>query len=122
MTDISFSLTPLAILLVFYLYMLTRFKYVRRPMFYLWGAIAVAVGMSLVALLAPWVDPRDWLYDVLRCVSGVASVVAFACMVLACYGGELPEQIPQGRRSESMDEDELPEYLEEASQMQQRDG
>jgi hypothetical protein len=121
MTEIQFMLTPLAILLVFYLYMLTRFKYVRRPMFYLWGAVAVAAGMAVGALLGPWVEPGDVLYDVLQSVGGVAGVVAFACMVLACYGGQLPESIPQGRRTESMDEDELPEYLEEASQVQQRD-
>jgi hypothetical protein len=120
MQFITLSLTPLVIIMVFYLYMLTRFKYVRRPMFFLWGAIFVAGGLALAALLLPWSE-QGFLADVAEFGTGIGAVLGFACMVLACYGGQLPEEIPQARRTESIDEDELPEYLEEASQMQQRD-
>ncbi len=121
MPFVTLQLTPLAILMVFYLYMLTRFKYVRRPMFFLWGAVAVAAGMALMGLILPWVSGEGFLTDVVKFGTSIAAVIAFACMVLACYGGQLPERVPQARRTESIDEDELPEYLEEASQMQQRD-
>ncbi|NBB95138.1 MAG: hypothetical protein GVY16_05295 [Planctomycetes bacterium] len=120
MPFVTLQLTPLIIIMAFYLYMLTRFKYVRRPMFFLWGAVFVAAGLVLAALILPWRD-TGFLADVVKFGMGIGSVLGFACMVLACYGGQLPERISQGRRTESMDEDELPEYLEEASQMQQRD-
>jgi len=73
------------VLMVFYLYLLVRWQYVRRPLCYLLGMAGWAVvflGWLLGAASAPDV--------VMRLLSVIGAFVVFTCAVGACFGARLP--------------------------------
>jgi hypothetical protein len=76
------------VLLAFYLYLLVRWQYVRRPMWYLVGvASQVAFGILCGIFVAANLPRVALMFAILD------SSIAFAAIVLACYGAELPVKL-----------------------------
>ena len=78
-----------SILLVFYLYLLARWERVKRPMLYLLGAAGLAFGMAGGFFLV-----SGSTITVARVFGVIGTLVAFAGVVGACFGGELPVKLP----------------------------
>jgi len=88
---ISFSLSAVGILLVFYLYLLARPAGIKRSALFLIGAGGIV--MALVGgFFAIWA-PRMWANVLVGLFSTIGSLVAFGGAFLACYGGKLPLEI-----------------------------
>lgn len=79
MFDVTTTVT--AILLVFYLYLLARWQYVKRPWMYLLGAAGIAL-----AILGGFFGAGT----ATRIVDTLGALIAFTGVVGACYGGKLP--------------------------------
>lgn len=101
---------PLIVLMIFFLALLWRWDKVRRPLFFMWGCVAIALGILLLGLLEP-LSTRRWA-NILWHVSGtVFAVFAFACAILTCFGASLPGKIP-GVDEETEVKKENPDELE----------
>ena len=72
-----------AILLIFYLYLLVRWQYVRRPWCYLMGAGCMAVYM-IVMLIGLGSQTVMFVLQVIFLTG------AFKGAVVACYGAQIP--------------------------------
>ena len=79
---------PTVILLVFYLYLLVRWQYVKRPLLFLLGSAGV-----LFALVGGFFN-FEATVSVLKIFHTIGSIVAFAAGVGACYGAALPVNLP----------------------------
>ena len=77
------------ILLVFYVYLLARWQYVRRPMFYLLGVAGLLFGM-----LGGFFGTSETGAALARIFGTVGTMVAFAAVVGACFGAQLPVNLP----------------------------
>ena len=75
------------IMMVFYLYLLARWQHVRRPFLYLLGSAGLLVGMmgSFFSRFLP---------AFAQIVGTIGVMVSFAAAVGACYGAELPINLP----------------------------
>ena len=91
--DMQLTFHPLIVLMTFFLALLWRWDKVRRPLFFMWGCVAVAAGILLYGLLAP-LATRQWVYTLWHISGAVFAVFAFTCAVLTCFGAPLPGNIP----------------------------
>ncbi|MFP4105664.1 MAG: hypothetical protein ACLFVU_06165 [Phycisphaerae bacterium] len=89
----------LSILLVFYLFVSFRFSVVRRPLFYMIGALMLAAGLAICIFFAAWV-PRTWARVLVSIVGAVSVLASLACAVLSTYTGKLPETCEKTGRTE----------------------
>lgn len=87
----NLGLSATAILLVFYLYLLVRWHYVRRPMLYLIGAAGV-----LFAMLGGFCAVSSVTAGVSWIFSTIGGMAAFVCAIGTCYGEKLPVNLPAG--------------------------
>ena len=85
------ELDPTVVVLVFYLYLLARWQYVKRPLLYLLGAAGIVFGMCGGFFM--FADSAG-----VKTVGGVfmviGTIVAFVGAIGACFGGELPVKMP----------------------------
>ncbi len=79
---------PLAILLVFYLYLLVRFQHVKRP-----GLFLIGVAGLALAFVSNFFLVHHSVAVVAHVLFSVSALVAFVGAVGACFGGELPGQL-----------------------------
>ena len=77
------------ILLVFYLYLLARFDLVKRPAFFLIGALGLLVAFA-ARFFAVGGNPGHDIYVVVRILDSAGAAAAFLMAVVACFGGKLP--------------------------------
>ena len=83
MPDFAFS--SLVILLVFYLYLLARWQYVKRPFFFLIGAAGI-----LFAMCGAFFTLGRATLVVSQIFQIIGTLVAFVGAVAACFGAKLP--------------------------------
>lgn len=76
---------PLVILLVFHLYLLARWQYVKRPFFFLIGAVGL-----LFAYVGSFFGLAGATMKVMIIFQIIGTLVAFVGAVAACYGAKLP--------------------------------
>jgi len=76
--------TPFVILVIFYLYLLTKWSAVKRPLFYLIGTAALLLGF--VGLFFEF----NKTLAVMKVLTAVAALASFAAVIVACYGAKLP--------------------------------
>lgn len=79
------GITPEVVLLVFYLYLLVRWQYVRLPMFYLIG-----VAGFVFAMIGGFIPNAT----VVSIFSTIGMIVAFVGAVGACFGAKFPLNLP----------------------------
>jgi hypothetical protein len=79
------EVSPMVVLLVFYLYLLVRWQYVRLPMFYLIG-----VAGFVFAMIGGFIPNAT----VVSIFSTIGMIVAFVGAVGACFGAKLPLNLP----------------------------
>ena len=77
------------ILLIFYFYLLVRWQNVRRPLMYLLGAAGL-----LFSMVGAFFTLGMSTYVVAAIFGIIGNLVAFACAILACFGGTLPMKLP----------------------------
>ena len=121
MVNLGFSMGASAILLVFYLYLLVRWDYVRRPVCFLIGAAGLLFALFGHFFAIAGYDSGAAV--VTRLFDVIGAMVAFVCGVAACYGAKLPVEIrgvtcEKDAPSQSPDEPTAP-ASEEPSQPQQ---
>ena len=78
----------IAVLLVFYLYLLVRFQNVKRPGLFLIGV----AGLALV-FVANFFLVHHSVAVVALILTALGALVAFVGAVGACFGGQLPGQL-----------------------------
>ena len=83
------SVTP--ILLVFYLFLLVRWKHVRRPTLYLLGAAGL-----LLALFGGFFAVSSRTIIVSQIFGTMGGMIAFVCGIGTCYAAKLPVNLPAG--------------------------
>jgi hypothetical protein len=86
------SISAAEILLVFYLVLLVKWTFVRRPIFYLFGAMALGLWMLLG--LGSLVSDALWWHKLLAVFQRLLTLAVFLAGVIACYGADLPVKIP----------------------------
>ena len=96
---IAFSLTASVILLVFYLVLLVFPKCIKRRPLFLLGSGGVALTL-IAGFFSPW-PGRPWADAIVAVFATVGTLIAFAGAFLACYGGELPVNIPGMQEKEA---------------------
>ncbi len=79
------------IMLIFYLYLLARWQYVKRPILFLLGAAGLVFGM-----IGGFFGSGETGATVARIFGVIGVIVAFVAAVGACFGGELPVKLPGG--------------------------
>jgi len=82
---------PETLLLIFYLFLLARWQFVKRPLLYLLGAAGMVFG-----LIAGFFGSGENAAVVARIFVAISNIVAFVAAVGACFGGELPVKLPGG--------------------------
>lgn len=97
--DIGIRLTAAGVLLVFYLVLLVCPKCIKRRPLFLLGSGGVALTL-LVGFFAPW-EGSPWAKAVIAVFTTIGTLIAFAGAFLACYGGELPVNIPGMQEKET---------------------
>jgi hypothetical protein len=81
-------LNPSSILLVFYLYLLARWQYVRRPMLFLLGAAGLVFSMvGLFFTLSTDTVKVAIIFHI------IGNLVAFVGGLGACFGAPLPVKL-----------------------------
>ena len=77
------------IMLIFYLYLLARFDRVKRPAFFLIGALGIATAFA-ARFFAVGGNPGAGIFVVVRVLDSIGGAAAFLMAVAACFGGKLP--------------------------------
>ena len=77
------------VFVIFYLYVLVRWQYVKRPCCFLAGSLGI-VAVLAGRFFAVGNDPSCGVVIVMRVLNMIGLLVAFAGAVGACYGGKLP--------------------------------
>lgn len=85
--DAAINVSPFFLLLVFYLFLLMKWSLVKRPMLYLVGVLGIALYFAGQFLAA-----GDG-YTACGIFQTIGTLVAFLCVVGACFGGDLPMQL-----------------------------
>lgn len=88
----SMTSLTMVVLVVFYLMLLTRWKYVRRPQCYLLGCAAIILNFFVVGIFSLF--SGRWAMVLTGLLSMALTIVAFGCAVFACYQAKLPIKIP----------------------------
>ena len=79
--------TELAILVAFYLFLLVRWQYVKRPFFFTVGVLGIAPVIAARLFSIGSVNALEIVSGILTTVGVLA---AFLSAVAACYCGKLP--------------------------------
>ena len=85
----GFAIDAPIVLLIFYVYLLARWQYVKRPLFYLVGVAGLVFGM-----ISMFLGSGEYAGVVARFFTAFGVIVAFLAAVGACYGAQLPIKIP----------------------------
>lgn len=85
---ISFTLTADGILLVFYLVLLVRPAFVRRPAFFWIGA--GGLGLAIFGAVFATITADLWARILTAIFGTVGALAAFGGALVACYGGKVP--------------------------------
>ena len=94
---------PVAILLVFYLYLLVKGELVKRPLFYCVGALgvlaALAAGFFMVGSLGADANKKGEVgltavKILANIIQLIGVLVAFVGAFAACFTGKLPVHVP----------------------------
>lgn len=93
----------MSILLVFFLVLLIKWNWVKRPKMFWVGVVAIAVGIISQTLMAL---SRGDLVDLWGTVGMLATLVALAGAIGAAYGQELPVKIPKWLQEENSEKAE----------------
>ena len=100
MLELGGRVDVITVLMVFYLFLMVRWQYVKRPLFFLVGAAGIA--LILAAQFFAW--PKTMA--VVKIFNAIGTLVAFAGAAIACFGAKLPVNIPG---AEMPSEEEKPE-------------
>ncbi|HOD83225.1 MAG TPA: hypothetical protein PKG77_17555 [Phycisphaerae bacterium] len=79
------QIEPMAVIVIFYLYLLARWQYVKRPFFYLIGAAGI-----LFAMAGDFFGLGQATIKVRMIFQIIGQLVAFVGVVAACFGAKLP--------------------------------
>lgn len=87
MPQLAFTLSATGILLVFYLAMLFKWEAVKRPFFYMIGAVGV-----VLAIISGFFSfsTAKWARILITVFNTLGALIAFAGAFIACYGAKLP--------------------------------
>ncbi|MCD4825678.1 MAG: hypothetical protein K8S55_13875 [Phycisphaerae bacterium] len=97
------TVSAMVILMVFYLVLVIKWYYVRRPNYFLLGSAAIALSLLLSGVIILIDD--SWFKTFLKVLNLFLTITAFGCAILTCYNAELPKSIP-GTEIENDSEDE----------------
>jgi len=83
------QIEPITVMIIFYFYLLARWQYVKRPFFYLIGALGLVFAFcGGFFVLSP--TAGSGLQIVNRIFMLVGMLVSFVGAVTACFGAKLP--------------------------------
>jgi hypothetical protein len=87
-----FTASAANILLVFFLVLLVKWSWVKRPSFFLIGACAVAADLLLGGIFGSF--QASWAAIVGGILNSIFAVVGFGAGIVACYAGTMPVSLP----------------------------
>ncbi|MCD4825677.1 MAG: hypothetical protein K8S55_13870 [Phycisphaerae bacterium] len=108
---VQMVISPMVILVAFFLVLLVKWSYVLRPKFFLLGCAAIVLSILFTGIFSP-ID-EEWADGLLKVLNMIFTIVAFGCAFLACYNAKLPKNIPGTEIESDSEETQVEEEKEE---------